>query len=69
VGLATTFTVYGTNSSFGIYEGFWGLAANLLTIILLNPFFAAKAKHQTNSVKEYLFIPAKSAQSNIKKGA
>lgn len=69
VGLATTFTVYGTGSSFGIYEGFWGLSANMLTIVILNPFFAAKAKYQTNAVKEYLFNASKSIERKIKKGA
>lgn len=69
VGLATTFTVYGTGSSFGIYEGFWGLSANMLTIVILNPFFAAKAKSQTNAVKEYLFNASKSIETKIKKGA
>jgi solute:Na+ symporter, SSS family len=69
VGLVTTFTVYGTGLSFGIYEGFWGLSANLLSSVILNPFFAAKAKHQTNSVKEYLFHSLKSGETKIRKGA
>ncbi|MFP3122522.1 sodium:solute symporter [Ectobacillus funiculus] len=69
IGLTTTFTVYGTGSSFGIYEGFWGLAANMLTIVILNPFFAAKAKYQTNAVKEYLFSTSKSIKTKIEKGA
>jgi len=69
VGLATTFTVYGTGSSHGIYEGFWGLSANVLTIIILNPFFVAKAKQQTNSVKEFLFNRSKTATAKLRKGA
>ncbi|MDQ0200372.1 sodium:solute symporter family protein [Neobacillus ginsengisoli] len=69
VGLVTTFTVYGTGNSFGIYEGFWGLAANLLFSIILNPFFTTKAKHQTNCVKEFLFHSLNSSESKINKGA
>jgi solute:Na+ symporter, SSS family len=53
IGLAVTFTVYGTGSAHGIYEGFWGLAANVLTVVVLNPVFAKRRRE--NEVTEYLF--------------
>ncbi|KAA6452188.1 sodium:solute symporter family protein [Bacillus swezeyi] len=62
IGLAVTFTVYVTKSSFGIYEGFWGLAANLVSVVLLNPFFVKNAK--ANSVISYLFDGKKSVKKS-----
>lgn len=53
VGLGTTYFVYATGNSLGIYEGFWGLVANVLTLIVLHPIFVKKVK--ANSVTEYLF--------------
>ncbi|MBL0385159.1 sodium:solute symporter [Tumebacillus sp. ITR2] len=53
VGLIVTFTVYATNSAHGIYEGFWGLAANFVVVSVLNPFFVRK--RQENQVTEFLF--------------
>ncbi|MCM3598366.1 sodium:solute symporter [Metabacillus idriensis] len=64
VGLAVTFTVYGTGLSFGVYEGFWGLSANFLTLFILNPIFSAK----TNHVFNYLFLK-KNEHDAIRKGA
>jgi solute:Na+ symporter, SSS family len=55
LGLAVTFTVYATGTSFGIYEGFWGLLVNTASTIILNPLFAKKKKNHTNSVIEQLF--------------
>ncbi|WP_141434254.1 sodium:solute symporter [Bacillus sp. 03113] len=55
VGLITTFTVYNTGTAHGIYEGFWGLLANLLTVVILNPLFVKKAKNRTNPVITDLF--------------
>ena len=37
VGLGVTFAVYATGNSFGIYEGFWGLLANIIALVVLNP--------------------------------
>ncbi|MGG1575145.1 sodium:solute symporter family protein [Fictibacillus sp. NRS-1165] len=54
-GLAVTFTVYATGTSFGIYEGFWGIAANFLTVLVLNPFFVKRAQASSTPVKDYLF--------------
>ncbi|RXZ00586.1 sodium:solute symporter family protein [Fictibacillus sp. S7] len=69
VGLATTFTVYGTGNSYGIYEGFWGLAANFLAVVVLNPLFVKKAKSNANPVKEFLFNKNQKEASLAKKGA
>ena len=62
VGLAVTFTVYLTKTSFGIYEGFWGLAANLLSVVILNPLFVKHVK--SNSVISYLFEQKKNVQTS-----
>ncbi|MFC0190092.1 sodium:solute symporter [Fictibacillus aquaticus] len=67
VGLAVTFTVYSTGTSMGIYEGFWGLSANVLTVAALNPFFVKKNK--ANAVKEYLFQQQNNQAASLKKGA
>ncbi|MDQ0861754.1 SSS family solute:Na+ symporter [Bacillus sp. V2I10] len=64
VGLVVTFTVYGTGLSFGVYEGFWGLSANFLTLFILNPIFSAK----TNHVAHFLFKDKKQHEP-IRKGA
>ncbi|MGB8957274.1 MAG: sodium:solute symporter, partial [Tumebacillaceae bacterium] len=53
VGLAVTFTVYATKSAHGFYEGFWGLAANVIVVAVLNPVFLHK--RQENAVTENLF--------------
>ncbi|PUB11969.1 sodium:solute symporter [Paenisporosarcina sp. OV554] len=55
VGLTVTFTVYATGNSFGIYEGFWGLLANILALFILNPLFVKKAKNKTNPIMDQLF--------------
>ncbi|MGP1909618.1 sodium:solute symporter family protein [Metabacillus sp. JX24] len=64
VGLGVTFTVYGTGLSFGIYEGFWGLSANFLALLVLNPLFRAKS----TNVSAFLFHK-KNHNSAIRKGA
>lgn len=55
VGLGVTFAVYATGNSFGIYEGFWGLLANILALVVLNPIFVKKAKNKTNPIMDQLF--------------
>jgi SSS family solute:Na+ symporter len=69
VGLTVTFTVYSTGMSFGIYEGFWGLMANFVAIVVLNPLFVKKAKSTTNAVKDYLFEDSAQKQEPVRKGA
>ncbi|ANC75643.1 symporter [Fictibacillus phosphorivorans] len=69
VGLAVTFTVYSTGTSLGIYEGFWGLMANFVTVVGLNPLFVKKAKHSSNAVKNYLFDQSSKEQQLVRKGA
>lgn len=59
VGLFVTFTVYATGNSFGIYEGFWGLMANIIALIVLNPIFVNKAKNKTNPIMDQLFTKQK----------
>ncbi|MGE6486945.1 sodium:solute symporter family protein [Paenisporosarcina sp. NPDC076898] len=55
VGLGVTFGVYATGNSFGIYEGFWGLLANILALVLLNPIFVKKAQNKSNPIMDQLF--------------
>ncbi|MFC6040739.1 sodium:solute symporter [Paenisporosarcina macmurdoensis] len=55
VGLFTTFAVYATGNSFGIYEGFWGLSANIIALIILNPLFVKKIKNKSNPIIDQLF--------------
>jgi SSS family solute:Na+ symporter len=64
LGLAVTFTVYATGTSFGIYEGFWGLLANTAAIFLLNPLFTKKYTDHTNTVIEQLFEKKDKDKSN-----
>lgn len=54
-GLIVTFSVYATGKTFGMYEGFWGLLANMIVTFSLNPFFVKKLKNISNSVLEELF--------------
>ncbi|KEO84937.1 sodium:solute symporter family protein [Tumebacillus flagellatus] len=65
VGLVVTFTVYGTNSAHGIYEGAWGLAANFVVVAVLNPFFVRN--RQANPVTEFLFGDQKAAEAAAQK--
>lgn len=55
VGLSVTVAVYATGNSFGIYEGFWGLMANIIALIVLNPLFVNKAKNKSNPIMDQLF--------------
>lgn len=64
VGLLVTFTVNITQSAHGLYEGFWGLTANMAAVIILNPFFVKKAS--SNAVKDGLFNKAPSDKLNQK---
>lgn len=67
VGLIVTFTVYTTGNTFGIYEGFWGLLANVLVLVILNPVFVKNIKDKSNPIIDQLF--SKQQSSEIKKGA
>jgi SSS family solute:Na+ symporter len=67
VGLIVTFAVYTTGNTFGIYEGFWGLLANVLVLIILNPVFVKNIKGKSNPIIDQLF--SKQQGSEIKKGA
>ncbi|MED4565724.1 symporter, partial [Bacillus atrophaeus] len=53
-----------TQSSHGIYEGFWGLAANVAAVVILNPLFVKKAG--TNPVIEGLFNKQRPSNPNQK---
>ncbi|MCQ6279496.1 sodium:solute symporter [Bacillus sp. EB600] len=55
VGLIVTFTVYATGKSFGIYEGFWGILANAIVTVAVNPLFVKKLKNKPNSILDELF--------------
>ncbi len=63
-GLAVTFIVYITQSAHGIYEGFWGLAANMIAVVILNPLFVKNAG--SNPVIEGLFGKKQDANPNQK---
>lgn len=63
-GLAVTFIVYTTQSAHGIYEGFWGLAANMIAVVILNPLFVKNAG--SNPVIEGLFGKKQDANPNQK---
>ncbi len=69
VGLIVTFTVYATGSSFGIYEGFWGLLANVAVLVVLNPIFEKKALLKTNPIIEQLFSKQAESEKLSKKSA
>jgi solute:Na+ symporter, SSS family len=58
-GLAVTFFVYFTHQTFGMYEGFIGLVANIVILAVVNPFF----RKQQNKVTEHLF---EEEEENIK---
>ncbi|MEH7545387.1 sodium:solute symporter family transporter, partial [Neobacillus vireti] len=64
VGLVVTFTVYATGKSFGIYEGFWGLLANVVVTVVLNPLFVSRIKN--NPILDQLFGQH---QNHLKKDA
>jgi SSS family solute:Na+ symporter len=61
--------VYATGSSFGIYEGFWGLLANVLTLVVLNPVFVKKSMLKTNPVIDQLFAKQQVSELKTRKGA
>jgi len=62
VGLLVTGIVYATGNTYGIYEGFWGLSANVLALILLNPIFVKKAQKKSNSMIVELFTEQKGSE-------
>ncbi|GJI58124.1 sodium:solute symporter family protein [Bacillus altitudinis] len=53
VGIIVTFTANISQVTFGLYEGFLGLLANVVVILILNPFFQKKIT--SNSVMNDLF--------------
>ncbi|MEH7124577.1 sodium:solute symporter [Bacillus sp. JJ1773] len=67
VGLAVTFTVSGTGMTFGIYEGFWGLLANVLALVILNPIFVKRIK--SNQVMDQLFTEQQNLEVELRKNA
>lgn len=69
VGLIVTFTVYATGKTFGIYEGFWGLLANVLSLVILNPVFVKNTKHKTNPIIDQLFTEQQGLEMEIRKDA
>lgn len=70
VGLIATFFVYTTGYTFGIYEGFWGLLANIIVTVALNPLFVHKIKNQSNPILDELFgNQQKGADVASRKGA
>ncbi|MCI0766678.1 sodium:solute symporter [Bacillus sp. TL12] len=69
IGLVTTFTVYATGYSFGVYEGFWGLTANVLSLVILNPLFVKKTANKSNLVIQHLFDEKETAHLHAEKGA
>jgi SSS family solute:Na+ symporter len=69
VGLIVTFTVYATGKSFGIYEGFWGLLANVMALVVLNPIFVKKTMYKTNPVINQLFPKQHVSDMKTRKGA
>ncbi|MEH7343528.1 sodium:solute symporter [Bacillus sp. JJ1532] len=67
VGLVVTFTVSGTGMTFGIYEGFWGLLANVLALVILNPIFVKRIK--SNQVMDQLFTEQQNIDVELRKNA
>ena len=55
VGLVVTAVVYATGNTFGLYEGFTGLLANVLALIVLNPLFVKKVRNKSNPIIDQLF--------------
>jgi SSS family solute:Na+ symporter len=55
LGLFTTFYIYAVHTSYGVYEGFWGLLVNIIVVLALNPFFAGRTRTQKNAVSEFIF--------------
>ncbi len=53
IGIIVTFTANISQVTFGLYEGFLGLLANVVVILILNPFFQKKVT--SNSVMNELF--------------
>lgn len=54
-GMVVVAIVYATGKTFGFYEGFLGLIANIAVIFVLNPVFAKRAAEKTNPVTETIF--------------
>jgi SSS family solute:Na+ symporter len=55
VGMAVVAFQYITHNNFGAYEGFWGILANIIVLLIVNPIFVGKAKERNNPVMETLF--------------
>lgn len=69
VGLIVTFTVSQTGMTFGIYEGFWGLLANVLALVILNPLFAKNIMNKSNPIMDQLFTKQPDTEIRIRKNA
>jgi SSS family solute:Na+ symporter len=54
-GMVVVAAQYIFHTSFGAYEGFWGLCVNILVLVILNPMFVNRAKERNNAVMETLF--------------
>jgi solute:Na+ symporter, SSS family len=54
-GMVVVAAQYIFHTSFGAYEGFWGLCVNILVLVILNPVFVNRAKERNNAVMETLF--------------
>jgi SSS family solute:Na+ symporter len=54
-GMVVVAAQYIFHTSFGAYEGFWGLCVNILVLVILNPIFVNRAKERNNAVMETLF--------------
>jgi solute:Na+ symporter, SSS family len=65
-GMVVVASQYIFHTSFGAYEGFWGLCVNILVIVILNPIFVNRAKERNNAVMETLFGKKNSKGSEIK---
>ncbi len=54
-GMGTVFYMYLSHNAHGVYEGFWGLLANIIVILITYLMFANKARMRSNSVIRFLF--------------
>jgi solute:Na+ symporter, SSS family len=67
-GMVVVAAQYIFHTSFGAYEGFWGLCVNILVLVILNPIFVNRAKERTNPVMETLFGKKGAAATERKAG-
>jgi solute:Na+ symporter, SSS family len=67
-GMVVVAAQYIFHTSFGAYEGFWGLCVNILVLVILNPMFVNRAKERNNPVMETLFGKKGSTATERKAG-